>query len=68
MLTFIGIANTTRKDLLLALDSSFNDFEDGVEYYTAKSFGNIDHIITRNHKDFKNSSITVVSASEYLAS
>lgn len=47
-------------------DEDFPDFEDGLQYYSAIE-NQIDIIITRNKKDFKNSIIPVLSANEYLA-
>jgi len=47
-------------------DDNFPDFEDGLQYYTAIE-NQIDIIITRNKKDFKNSKIPVLTAKEYLA-
>lgn len=48
-------------------DESFPDFEDGLQYYSA--FENeVDIIITRNKKDFKNSKLPVLTTKEYLAS
>jgi len=47
-------------------DESFPDFEDGLQYYSAIE-NDIDIIITRNKKDFKNSKLPVLSAKEYLA-
>src|SRR5690606_34301034 len=47
-------------------DDDFPDFEDGLQYYSAIE-NQIDIIITRNKKDFKNSKIPVLSAKEYLA-
>lgn len=47
-------------------DFDFNDFEDGIQYYTAlESEANL--IITRNLKDFKHSKIPVMSPKEFLA-
>jgi predicted nucleic acid-binding protein len=47
-------------------DEKFQDFEDGLQYYTALE-NEIDIIISRNKKDFKHSSILVMTAKEYLA-
>ncbi|WP_179353865.1 type II toxin-antitoxin system VapC family toxin [Winogradskyella vidalii] len=47
-------------------DDNFLDFEDGLQYYSALE-NQIDVIITRNKKDFKNSKIPVLSAKEFLA-
>ncbi len=47
-------------------DNTFPDFEDGLQYYSAIE-NQIDVIITRNKKDFKNSKIPVLTAKEFLA-
>jgi predicted nucleic acid-binding protein len=47
-----------------ALDSDFNDFEDGVQYFCAKRAG-AELIITDNTTDFKNSDIRVMTAKEF---
>ena len=47
-------------------DESFPDFEDGLQYYSAIE-NDVDIIITRNKKDFKNSKLPVLTAKEYLA-
>ena len=47
-------------------DDDFPDFEDGLQYYSAME-NQIDVIITRNKKDFKNSKIPVLTAKEFLA-
>jgi predicted nucleic acid-binding protein len=46
-------------------DNSFDDFEDGLQYFTAIE-NNQDLIITRNLKDFKNSAIPVMTARQFL--
>lgn len=48
-----------------AVDSAFSDFEDAVQYYTAIS-ANADVIITRNIKDYKQSTIPVLTAEQFL--
>lgn len=50
-----------------ALNSNFKDFEDAVQYFTAIQ-SNCSIIITRNGKDFKNSTIPIMTAEEYLNS
>jgi predicted nucleic acid-binding protein len=47
------------------LNSAFKDFEDAVQHYSALQ-ANCSVIITRNAKDFKHSSIPVMTAEEYL--
>jgi len=49
----------------LALTSNFTDFEDAIQYYIARK-NNCDAIITRNIKDYKNSTIPVLTAEQFL--
>ena len=50
-----------------ALNSSFKDFEDAVQYFSAIE-SNCQIIITRNGKDFKESEMPIMTADEYLSS
>lgn len=50
-----------------AIRSSFTDFEDALQYFSAQTV-NADCIITRNKKDFSASDIPVMTAAEFLAS
>ncbi len=57
----------TDKIIELALnDSNFNDFEDCIQYYTAFE-SKCELIITRNTKDFKNSSLAILSPHQYIS-
>ncbi|WP_374948724.1 type II toxin-antitoxin system VapC family toxin [Mucilaginibacter sp.] len=49
----------------LALSSNFIDFEDAIQYYSAVE-GECDFIITRNIKDYKQSTIPVLTAEQFL--
>ena len=63
----VEILSLDDKIVQLALsDDDFPDFEDGLQYYSATE-NQIDVIITRNKKDFKNSKIPVLTAKEFLA-
>lgn len=63
----VEIINLDDKIIELALsDEAFADFEDGLQYYSALE-NNIDVILTRYKKDFKNSKIPILTAKEYLA-
>ena len=46
-------------------DNEFEDFEDGLQYYSAIE-NNQDIIITRNLKDFKKSKIPVMAPEQFL--
>jgi predicted nucleic acid-binding protein len=48
-----------------AIHSSFGDFEDALQYFSAKTV-NADIIITRNLKDFAASEIPIMTAEDYL--
>ena len=50
-----------------ALNSSFKDFEDALQYFTALQ-ANCSIIITRNGKDFKQATIPIMTAEEFLSS
>ena len=49
-----------------SLTSDFKDFEDSIQYFAAQEQKNVDCIITRNIKDFKNSSLPVMTPETYL--
>jgi len=49
----------------LALYSSFTDFEDSIQYFIADRY-QCDVIITRNIKDYKTSTIPVLTAEQFL--
>ena len=48
-----------------ALSLRWKDFEDAVQYVTAKE-NNVDYIITRNETDFKNSDIPCISPTDFI--
>ena len=49
----------------LVLTGEFNDLEDGIQYLIAKRY-KCDAIITRNIKDYKQSTIPVLTAEQFL--
>lgn len=61
----VNVAALDDKIVELALVSDFKDFEDAIQYHTALE-NEVDIIITRNKKDFKNSKLPVMTAKEYL--
>ncbi|GEC71208.1 PIN domain-containing protein [Flavobacterium flevense] len=56
----------TKDSILQALNSEFKDFEDALQNYSAELNKEIDIIITRNTKDYKNSSLGVMTPDNYL--
>ncbi len=49
-----------------ALTSDFKDFEDSIQYFAAQEHKKIDFIITRNIKDYKDSSLPVMTPETFL--
>ena len=62
-LSLVSTANEQTVDDALA--SSFDDFEDALQYYSALQ-AKAEVIITRNGKDFLNSELPVMTARDYL--
>ena len=60
------IIGTTKKEILQALRNDFKDFEDSVQYSSALTVKDLDAIITRNLKDYKNSKIAVMTPLNFL--
>ena len=53
------------KDIInKSLKSNFKDIEDAIQYNCAKSLKKIDFIVTRDTKDFKTSSIPILTPNE----
>lgn len=63
--SLVTILPVDSKMIESTLQSGFKDFEDAIQYYTAKA-GKCNFIITRNIKDFKSSHIDVGTAEDYL--
>lgn len=61
----LSIVNVGEEIIDKALKSGTNDFEDAVQYYTAKSAG-VNTIITRNIKNYKDSTIQVLTPEQFL--
>jgi predicted nucleic acid-binding protein len=65
---FVKLTKVTGVDakiIIEALNSAMKDFEDAVQTETA-IYNNIDIIITRDKKDYKNSGLQVFSPTEYI--
>lgn len=62
----VQIIPVTKEMMITAAQSNFGDFEDAVQFYCAASVSGIDGIITRNLKDFKESTIPVYAPEQVL--
>ena len=63
--TIINVAPTGATAIDWALQQGLHDFEDAVQYYSAIQCG-ANYIITRNERDYPQTTITVISPSEFL--
>jgi len=66
LITITETLTTDKEVILKALNSNFKDFEDALQNYSAELDGLIDLIVTRNVKDFKSSSLGVMTPDNYL--
>jgi len=66
LLTITDVLMMDKSVIISALSSKFKDFEDALQNYAASNAGNIDAILTRNIKDFKNSDLGVFTPEDYL--
>ena len=60
------IVGTTKKEIIQALKNNFYDYEDSLQYSSALTIENLDAIITRNIKDYRNSTIAVMTPLNFL--
>lgn len=63
----VGIVSVDEKIVDLALNSTFSDFEDGLQYFTARENG-IKRLLTRNIKDYKEKDIVIQTPEEFIKS
>jgi predicted nucleic acid-binding protein len=65
LFVIVGIADVTEREIYNALEFSWNDFEDSVQYSVALTH-EIDKIITRNPDDYRTTNIQVLTPAEAL--
>jgi predicted nucleic acid-binding protein len=66
LLKWINVVSLDRIHLEKNINSSFRDFEDGLQYFSSMDVKNIEAIITRDKTDFKKSKIPVLTPKEFL--
>lgn len=64
--TLVQVLPVDSKTIDLAIASNFNDFEDAIQYNCAIE-NNLTVLITRNVKDYKKATISVLTPESYLA-
>jgi len=62
-----NVIDLTKDIINKSLTSNFKDFEDAIQYHCAKSNNKIDLIVTRDTKDFKVSSLPILTPKEAVA-
>ncbi|MDB4904246.1 MAG: hypothetical protein JWQ63_3527 [Mucilaginibacter sp.] len=62
------ITDVTNVIIRQSLKTDFKDYEDAIQYYCALSIPKIDFIVTRNTKDFKKSTLPVLTPNEAVGS
>jgi hypothetical protein len=67
LLKCTAIISTDQLVINKAVNSGFDDFEDGVQYISAKSIPKISLIVSRDKKGFKKSTIPVMDAVQAIA-
>ncbi|NOX48852.1 MAG: PIN domain-containing protein [Chlorobi bacterium] len=63
----VDVLSVDKQVVMKALTSRFNDFEDALQHFTAVENSNIDVIVTRNLKDYKHSSIAIMTAGSFVS-
>jgi predicted nucleic acid-binding protein len=66
LVSFTEILVINKESILQALHSEFKDFEDALQNYAAEINDTIDCIVTRNTKDYKKSTLGVLTPENYL--
>lgn len=67
LISITEVLTTDKVIINKALNSKFKDFEDALQNYSAELSGEIDLIVTRNTKDFKNSALGIMTPENYLS-
>jgi predicted nucleic acid-binding protein len=68
LMNIIDVTTTNKKTVIEALNSEFKDFEDALQNFSAINDKEIKVIITRNIKDYKSSTLSIMTQETYLKS
>lgn len=66
LLDMVEVSRIDKESALEALNSDFKGFEDALQHFSAKSEKEIKLILTRNIKDYKTSSLPVMTPETFL--
>lgn len=67
LLSLVEVLSVDKTTIKKAAVSEFKDFEDAIQNFCAEDEG-LNHIITRNLKDYKKSNLSVLTPKEFLTS
>jgi predicted nucleic acid-binding protein len=68
LMNIIDVTTTNRSTVIKALNSEFKDFEDALQNFSAINQKEVKIIITRNVKDYKTSTLSIMTPETYLKS
>jgi len=66
LLEILNVLSMNKNTVLLALNSEFTDFEDALQNYAAEYNDEVNFIVTRNIKDYRNSLLKVLTPNDFL--
>lgn len=66
LLSLTDVLIIDKQTIIQAINSKFKDFKDALQNYSAENAKEINAILTRNTKDFKNSKIAVFTPENYI--
>ena len=66
MKSLVRVSAVTELEIQAALMSNFYDFEDSIQYFSAKAEGRVSTIVTRNKTDYSPSEIPTLRPDEFL--
>lgn len=68
LMNIIDFTTPNKNTVIEALNSEFKDFEDALQNFSALNEKEIKVIITRNTKDYKSSTLSIMTPESYLKS
>lgn len=68
LMNIINVTTTNKKTVIEAFNSEFKDFEDAFQNFSAINDKEIKVIITRNSKNYKSSTLSIMTPETYLKS
>ncbi len=67
LLLIVDVISMDKHTIINALVSDFKDFEDALQNFAAINEGSVNIILTRNIKDYKKSTLSVMTPESYLS-